>query len=153
MVSKPSRSQVFRVQESELAHVAEFIVQNSKPNQIVFLEGDPGAGKTTLINQILNHLGLDQSASPTFAVHHQISGPSHQAVRVDHFDLYRIEDLHELETTGIWDVFADLQSHHFILIEWANKFESSVWPSHIDQIAVKIESAADGSARQYSVTY
>ena len=62
-------------------------LREAKP--ILLLEGNLGAGKTTIVQGIANGLEIDESiTSPTFALAQHYSG---QAGALVHLDLYRLE--------------------------------------------------------------
>ncbi len=96
----------------------------------VYLLGEIGAGKTTLIKAVLRILGVqDVISSPTFSLVNTYELPNRTPIY--HADLYRVEDEEELYDIGFEEY---LESSSLIFIEWSERMTSLFNPK-----AMKIE--------------
>jgi tRNA threonylcarbamoyl adenosine modification protein YjeE len=101
----------------------------------VALEGDLGAGKTTLARAILRALGVTEDVpSPTFTLVQVYETPR---LIVRHYDLYRIENASEMDELGLDDALAEGAA----LIEWPERGEGRL-PADMLHIAL-VASGAD----------
>lgn len=100
-----------------------------QPPLLLILQGDLGAGKTTLVKGIVEAFGAAEAedvTSPTFTLVHEYAGflpGTGSAMRLYHLDLYRLEEERQLATLGI-DEMAEPDS--VVLVEWGEKFPSLV---------------------------
>ena len=83
---------------------------------VVWLEGDLGAGKTTLVRAILRRLGHAGAVkSPTYAI---VESYRPNGLSVNHFDLYRFAAPEEWEDAGLGELFVEPAIH---FIEWPQR--------------------------------
>ena len=95
----------------------EILKRKDKSAFIVFLDGDLGTGKTTLVKEIIFALGIKEKVkSPTFTI---IEPYELNDKNVYHIDLYRINDPSELEIIGLREYLNE--SEAIIFIEWPEK--------------------------------
>ena len=84
--------------------------------ELVFLRGELGAGKTTLVRGILRGFGHQGAVkSPTYTL---LEPYELEDRRIYHFDFYRIEDPEELSFIGIDELLADAALK---LVEWPER--------------------------------
>ena len=97
-------------------------------HQIVALEGQMGAGKTTFVQQVLKAMGIEElDGSPTYSLINQYESPFFGTVY--HLDLYRLNSLEEIFDIGIEEL---LYQKCICLIEWPEKMiellpDNTIW--------------------------
>lgn len=109
-----------------------------KAGTVVSLHGSLGSGKTTFVKGLARSLDIDEEiTSPSFTIMSEYEG----ALPLYHLDLYRVDSLEEFELLGVEELF---YSEGITMIEWAEKIESLLPPSHIS-ISFRIEENGDRS--------
>ena len=121
--------------ESETLKIASDFAHELSVGDIVLLDGDLGAGKTVFSKGIVGALsnGKITAVSPTFVLVNVYD----TTPPVYHFDLYRINDMSELDAIGAEEYF---YSDGISLIEWPSRAED-IFPSNA--IKVYIEKVDD----------
>lgn len=121
--------------EEELPDVARAVVEAIGRRTVVAFRGEMGAGKTTLIREIVAQLGAsDTVTSPTFALVNQYRGAGNR--RIHHFDFYRIDDLREAYDFGYEEYF---YSGDICLVEWPEKIEPLL-PDNAVTVRIAVDS-------------
>lgn len=101
------------------------------PGDTVFLEGELGAGKTTLVRSILRGMGWAGAVrSPSYALIH--SYPD-LAPPVHHLDLYRLGSAEEAMGLDL-DQYANRGA--ILLVEWADRLEGSMIPRYTVRLEI-----------------
>lgn len=108
--------QTSRVTLHELRAWGEAFGRQLKPGDIVTLEGELGAGKTTLAQAICRGVGVAEDVtSPTFALVNQYEA---NGTTVFHLDLYRLSGPADLTNLG-WDDIVN--SGAIVIVEWPDR--------------------------------
>jgi tRNA threonylcarbamoyladenosine biosynthesis protein TsaE len=109
----------------QLASIVDRLSCLVKKHSIVTFTGDLGAGKTTLIKELLKQFGVrDTVQSPTFSYVNSYTNAAGQIFY--HFDLYRIGSLQDFYMAGFEDYLYAPNSITFI-----------EWPALIDSLLTR----------------
>lgn len=115
-----------------------------RPGDCVFLMGDLGAGKSVLARAIGRALGVTQPMpSPSFGLLASHTG----RVRVNHFDLYRLEDYSEFLAAGLDEVLWEEDA--VALVEWPE----ILFDERSARVEVQIERGSAENERIVSVRF
>lgn len=100
-------------------------------NEVIALTGTLGAGKTTLIQGIAEGLGVkDYVTSPTFIIINEYRGRT----PFYHIDLYRLDEIKDMEDLGIEEYF---ERGGVCVIEWAEKLKE-ILPERAERIRIDV---------------
>ncbi len=107
--------------QEQTALLASKIAEKLEGNEIIFLQGQLGAGKTFLARSILKALGYEEEVvSPTFILQCEYRA----RVPVLHLDLYRLEYGEEIDDLGLEEYL----DRYVWLVEWADRFPGQLPP-------------------------
>src|SRR5688572_1874028 len=127
--------------ERALCRLAEVIAFAARPGDLILLEGDLGAGKTTFARAFISALmggTAEEVVSPTFTL---VQSYETERMPVAHLDLYRLDDPAELAELGLEHAL----ERGVALVEWPERAEG-VWPASHLRIRIDEERSADGAA-------
>lgn len=109
----PHHSRIDLPDETATVNFAARFASVLEPGLVIYLQGDLGAGKTTLVRGILRALGYGgRVKSPTYTL---VERYETGGLQLRHFDLYRFRDAEEWESSGFRDEF---DGHNICLVEW-----------------------------------
>jgi tRNA threonylcarbamoyladenosine biosynthesis protein TsaE len=117
--------------------LARDILASLGSKNIILLEGELGAGKTTLAQGILEELGAEGPfTSPTFVVMKDYDLSQNGIFKkVYHFDCYRIgaEDLKDLS----WEETIE-DKNNLVIVEWPNRIESALVGKEVMNVEIGV---------------
>ena len=96
--------------------LGEMLAAGIAPGRVLFISGDLGAGKTTLVRGLLQGLGYaGRAKSPTYAL---VEPYAFSSIDLYHFDFYRFKDRSEWLNSGFREYF---HPDSVCVVEWPEK--------------------------------
>lgn len=138
-MEEPFRDVLTHSPEDTIAFGRE-LAADLTPPCLVLLEGELGAGKTTLVKGIAAGMGVaseEDVTSPTFTLVHEYGS----AGTFYHVDLYRIENPREISTLGLDGA---LESRSTVIVEWGERLGDNGPPA---QFRIQMESLESETRR------
>ncbi|MDQ2869201.1 MAG: tRNA (adenosine(37)-N6)-threonylcarbamoyltransferase complex ATPase subunit type 1 TsaE [Acidobacteriota bacterium] len=115
-------------------------------NDVLYLEGELGAGKTCFARGLARGLGAAarEVASPTFAIVHEYAAPDGRLV-LRHLDLYRLEDRSaDLQAVGVPEALSGAP----VAVEWPGRAIRRLLPPTIEVLIAR----AEGESGRFRIT-
>lgn len=122
--------------------IAKKVVDNLKEEQnVILLQGELGAGKTTFAQKVLEYLGAEGPfTSPTFVImksysvksksNSEYSGQKSKFRTIYHFDCYRV-GARDILDLGWEEIIGNKEN--LVLVEWPERIKKS-WPDNYVKI-------------------
>ncbi len=128
---------VFLPNEAASLRLGAWLAGRLRPRDVVALDGDLGAGKTTLARGIIGQLcGVGDVPSPTFSlVQHYAAGD----FDICHADLYRLDAPEEAEALGLFE-----DDTRVVLLEWAERLGAGTGAGAGAMLRLVLEENAKG---------
>ena len=105
--------------EKDTYKIAKKFERTLSGGEVVILNGDLGAGKTTFTKGLAKALGITENVtSPTFTLMNIYTSGR---ITLYHFDMYRIEDESEAQELGLDEFF---YGNGVCMIEWAENIKN-----------------------------
>ncbi|MFA7315048.1 MAG: tRNA (adenosine(37)-N6)-threonylcarbamoyltransferase complex ATPase subunit type 1 TsaE [Candidatus Magasanikbacteria bacterium] len=127
----------------EMIALGEKISKNLVGGDIVLLQGELGAGKTTITKGIAKGLKIsDEIVSPTFTIMNV-----YENGKLVHIDTYRLENANDLIEIGVEDYLG--QPNTITIIEWPEKIKNILKNKKTIEISIVKQ---DNNSREISIT-
>lgn len=129
--------------ENDVDTIASLIVYELKTYPVLFIYGELGSGKTTIVKSICRKTGITENmSSPSFGIINEYRIPDGQPVY--HMDLFRLKNLSEFQNIGGEDY---LYSGKLCLIEWPQIIED-----YLNFDYLKLEISSNENFRNYKLS-
>ena len=116
--------------KEQTMEIARDYAKRLSSGDIVLLRGDLGAGKTVFVKGVASYFsnGIDVAVSPTFTIVNVYDTNP----KINHFDLYRIESVEELDSIGAEEY---LFGEGISFVEWPER-ASGYFPSTVKNVEI-----------------
>lgn len=127
-----------------LPDLAARLIKLGSTHKVWLFYGNLGAGKTTLIKEICQQLGVDdrQISSPTFSIINEYQ--SSIGNRIFHFDFYRLKNETEIMDLGVEEYF---DTGDYCFVEWPERM-GAMLPNRFLRISID-DTGADTRTIQF----
>jgi tRNA threonylcarbamoyladenosine biosynthesis protein TsaE len=126
--------------EAATRRLGAALAEGLAPGRVLFLSGDLGAGKTTLVQGLIKALGhAGRVKSPSYSV---LEVYNLSRLNLYHFDFYRFEDRSEWSDSGFREYF---NQDSACIVEWPERVAGLLAPPDLE---VRLELAAPGRRAQ-----
>lgn len=131
--------------EADTKKLGGALANSLKPGLVVNLIGDLGAGKTRLVQEVAEALGIDRLSvtSPTFVLHQPYIARG--GIGIQHFDAYRLRDSDEFLEIGGHEL---IDSDAVSFVEWGDRV-LELLPHDLLRIEIQF---SGGSARRFAIS-
>lgn len=127
--------------EAATARLGAALAACIAPGMRIYLSGQLGSGKTTLVRGLIRALGYREKVkSPTYAL---VEVYSFSGLNLHHFDFYRFENPQEWSDAGMAEYFDDSNA---CVVEWPEKAGALLPPPDLE-----LSLALDGNGRALDV--
>ncbi len=129
----------------ETRNFGEQMGKTAASGSVYCLTGDLGVGKTVFTQGFAKGLDVEEKyiTSPTFTIINEYEG----RLPLYHFDVYRIDDISEMDDTGYEEYFF---GDGVCLVEWAELIEE-ILPEKVKWIKIEKDISKGGNYRKITV--
>lgn len=111
--------------DQAMIDLGEFLGERVKPGDLLFLSGELGAGKTTLVKGIAKGMGIgSEITSPTFQLLKTYQGK----FSLNHLDLYRLSSEAEMEILELEEIAPE----GVTVIEWGDLIKDRLFNEYLE---------------------
>jgi tRNA threonylcarbamoyladenosine biosynthesis protein TsaE len=136
MTTSPITRTLWLEDESDTLDLGHRLARGLSPSSRLYLHGDLGAGKTTLVRGLLRALGFEgRVKSPTFSL---VEPYEFSSLSLYHFDFYRFAEASELRDSGLLEHF---DGPSVCIVEWPAKAGPQLPPPDLE---IDLSSRDDG---------